>query len=570
MRRPIHVLLALCLLLPARALDAPPEAASGSTPKPQAFAPHAMVVTANPHATRAAVATLQRGGSAIDAIVAAQMVLGLVEPQSSGVGGGGFLLYWNGRTLTSWDGRETAPAAARPDRFLGTDGKPLDTRAAIVGGRSVGVPGIVAMLAAAQKQEGALPWSGLFAPAIALAEGGFAVSPRLNALLAAERDLPLQPAARDYFYQPDGQPRAVGSTLRNPAYAATLRRLARDPQALYRGPLARDIVAAVRGHAANPGDLAETDLAAYRPRQRPALCGAYRVYRICGMGPPSSGGVTVLQMLGLLEHVDLGREPLAPQAVHLFSEAGRLAFADRNRYLGDADFVAVPLAGLLDPAYLARRAGYLDPARSLGKAQPGEPPPAVARADDASPELPSTTQLVVVDAQGRVASLTSSIEDQFGSRLMVGGFLLNNQLTDFSFAPDEAGVPVANRVEPGKRPRSSMSPTIVFDAAGKPVYALGSPGGSQIINYVAQTLVGLLDWQLEPAEAVALPHYGSRNGPTELEADTAVADLGPILMSRGHEISIAPATSGLAVVRIGPRGLSGAADPRREGVAAGY
>ncbi len=534
-----------------------------------------MVAAANPLAADAGLAMLRGGGSAIDAAIAVQMVLALVEPQSSGLGGGAFIVHYDAgaKTTTTYDGRETAPEAAKPERFLGADGKPLPFRLAVAGGLSVGAPGVLRALELAHKAHGKLAWTGLFQPAIDLARQGFAVSPRLSAALAEEKALRDDPAARAYFYAPDGTAWPAGHVLKNPALAGTLDAIARGgADAFYRGPLAQRIAATVRGAAKNPGDLTAADIAAYQAKERPAVCGPYRVWTVCGMGPPSSGGLTVLQILGAVQRFDLkAMKPMSAEAVHVIAEAMRLAYADRGLYMADGDFVKVPVKGLIDPAYLAERAKLIAPGKAMDKAVPGEPPGREARlwGRDASPELPSTSHIVVVDAAGNAVSMTTTIEDAFGARLMVDGFLLNNELTDFSFSPTDNGKPVANRVEGRKRPRSSMSPTLVFDRDGKLVLALGSPGGSAIINYVAKALIGVLDWGLDIQAAIDLPNFGSRGGATELEKGTSAEALRPALEAIGHKVAVLPFVSGLQGIVLGPAGLSGGADPRREGVARG-
>jgi gamma-glutamyltranspeptidase/glutathione hydrolase len=530
-----------------------------------------MVAAAHPLAVEAGLEILRAGGSALDAAVAVQMVLGLVEPQSSGIGGGAFLLHWSSaeRRLRAYDGRETAPAAARPERFLDASGRPIPLAEAIASGAAVGVPGVLRMLELAHRRHGRLPWARLFAPAIRLAEQGFAVSPRLYRLLERESALRNDGAARALYYGSDDRPRPVGERIANPDYAATLRRVAREgADAFYRGEIAADIVRAVRGHA-RPGDMTLEDLARYRALEREPVCLAYRVHRVCSMGPPA-GGVTVLQILGILARTDFAdAAPNSAEAVHLFSEAGRLAYADRARYLADPHFVAVPVAGLLDPAYLAARARLVGE-RSMGRAEPGVPRGAQAHADSREAALSGTSHISIVDARGDAVAMTTTIESAFGARIMVRGFLLNNQLTDFAFMPGADGRPAANRVEPGKRPRSAMSPALVFDAEGRLRAALGSPGGSAIINYVAQAIVAMLDWKLDAQSAAALPHAGSRNGPTELERGTVYELLAPALAARGHEVRLADLASGLHVIERTPGGWRGGTDPRREGAARGY
>jgi gamma-glutamyltranspeptidase / glutathione hydrolase len=566
---------ALALICAVPALRAQPlaEPATGVTPKHLVTAKRFMVVAAHPLAARAGVDVLRRGGNAVDAAIVTELVLNLVEPQSSGIGGGGFLLYYDAKAgkLSAYDGRETAPAAARPDRFLDASGTPLARADAVVSGKSVGVPGLLRMFELAHRAHGRLAWAELFQPAIALAEQGFPISPRLHALLASDRYLAQDDAARRYFYLPDGTARPEGALLKDPEFAAVLRQVAaKGADAFYGGAIARDIVAAVRTHKRAAGDLAEADLAGYAAKEREALCGPYRVWKICGMPPPSAGGATVIEIFGMLQRFDLrALKPDSVAAVHLFSEAGRLAYADRDRYIADPDFVAQPLAGLLDPKYLAARAALIDPAHSMGQARAGVPAGASALGLGEALELPSTTHMSIVDAEGNAVAMTASIESAFGNRQMVRGFLLNNELTDFSWLPEEGGRPVANRVEAGKRPRSSMAPTMVFDAQGRLYMVIGSPGSHAIINYVAQTIVDVLDWGMNIQDAVAAPRMGSRNGPTELEQGTALERLAPALTRMGHTVRIHPEASGLhGIVRV-PGGWTGGADPRREGVALG-
>ncbi len=575
------LLLASCASVPDR--PATPEAASGFRPGLQtAIATRHMAAAANPLATEAGREILRAGGSAVDAAIAMQMVLTLVEPQSSGIGGGAFLLHFDGKQAQAFDGRETAPMADDENLFM-AGGKPMAFYDAAVGGRSVGTPGVLRMLETAHRQHGKLAWARLFEPTIVLADGGFPVSPRLHTLLKDEKFLARDPAARAYFYDAEGKPKAVGTTLRNPPLAATLRAVAAGgADAFYRGEIAAEIVRAVGSHA-NAGKLAESDLAAYEAKERTPVCTDYKRWRVCGMPPPSSGGIAVAQMLGIFSVRNIAVVPpvqtggqLQPQAdaVHLFSEAGRLAFADRNLYVADPDFIPVDWIALTHPRYLADRAALIGE-RSMGRAQPGVPAGyTMTWAADEAQRI-ATSHISAVDGFGNAVSMTTSIEDQFGARLMVRGFLLNNQLTDFSFAPSEAGKPIANRVQPGKRPRSSMAPTLVFDpASGELLATVGSPGGSQIIGYVAKTLVSLLDWDLDIQQAISLANFGSRNGPTEVEQGRIDRSVIEGLQARGHEVREIPMTSGLqGIVRVsladGRRAWAGGADPRREGVALG-
>ncbi|HLS87647.1 MAG TPA: gamma-glutamyltransferase [Burkholderiales bacterium] len=535
---PLALLLAGCAQLAPR--DEPGFAPSGPL----------MVAAAHPLAVDAGMTVLRLGGSAVDAAVAVQAVLGLVEPQSSGIGGGAFMLYWSEqeKKLRAYDGRETAPAAARPARFLDAQGRPLDFVEAVESGRSVGVPGVLRLLELAHERHGRLRWAENLRYAIYAAEEGFPMPPRLHAALERNPHLRDDPYARRIFYDRDGRPKAVGERVVNPAYGATLNAIAlQGASAFYQGAIAQDIVRAVRSHA-RPGDLTEEDLLGYRAKEREPLCGPYRVWRVCSMPPPSSGGVALLQILGLLERTAFAERPAhSAEAVHLFAEASRLAFADRARYLGDPDYVDVPVDELLDPGYLSRRVQLIGE-RALELAPAGDP------------ESSGTTHFTILDGEGNIVSMTSTVEAAFGSRILVRGFFLNNELTDFDFRP---GGP--NAVAGGKRPRSSMAPAIVFGADGEVRLALGSPGGPRIIGYVASTLVGVLDWKLPLPEAIAAPNFGNRNGPTELEAGTSYERLAPALRARGHEVAIHAMTSGLHGIERFAYGWRGGADPRRDG-----
>jgi len=582
---------------PSRFATAPPPGLDSTTfpagwsARELQFFGRQVVTAANPLAVDAGVEILRAGGSAIDAAIATQMVLGLVEPQSSGIGGGAFLIHHRARdrSLATYDGRETAPAAATPNLFIGPNGQPLPFATAVVGGRSVGVPGAVRMLKVAHDEHGRLPWSRLFDRAIQLATDGFAVSARLNALLAGDTAMRTQEPAASYFYDASGQPRPVGYVLRNPDYAATLRTIAADANALYGGAIAQDIVDKVRNHPTNPGVMQLADLTGYQAKKRAPVCIVYRVrWNVCGMGPPSSGALTVGQALGILESFDLA--PMGPNtvdSVHLVSEAYRLAYADRGQYMADADFVNVPVAGLLDRNYLKSRASLISMARTIGAAPVGTPPgaPTATSGQDATVERGGTSHMSIVDADGNVVSMTTTIEGAFGSRQMVRGFLLNNQLTDFSFAPNDAqGRPIANRVEAGKRPRSSMAPTIVLNADNEVEFVIGSPGGANIIQYVTKSVVAMVDWRLSPQDAINLGNFGATtSATTTLERNSAVqaTAIQDGLRARGHTISIADQNSGLhGFMFVGARGApqlgvqpavlwAAGADPRREGVARG-
>nr|WP_219733268.1 gamma-glutamyltransferase [Pseudomonas sp. GW456-L13] len=599
-RLPTLVLLASALTLAAchnasvPTLPLAPESASGfRTDLKTQHADKYMAAAANPLAAEAGREMLRRGGSAIDAAIAMQAVLTLVEPQSSGIGGGALIVLWDGKAVRTYDGRETAPAGATEKLFLQANGQPMGFTQAQIGGRSVGTPGVLRALELAHQKHGRLPWAQLFEPAIQLAEQGFAISPRLHRLIAADSSMPRSPEMMAYFRNADGSPKAVGTNLKNPALAAVFKRIAHEgPDALYKGPVAEEIAAKVQGHD-NPGSLSLTDLANYQAKERAPLCTDYKRWQVCGMPPPSSGGIAVAQILGTLQALETRDKRLAlaplqpvkttapagiepdPQAVHLISEAERLAYADRAQYLADTDFVPVPVKGLVDPAYLASRAALIGE-RSMGTAKHGTPPGIrVAYAPDRSPLRISTSQVVAVDDAGGAVSMTTTIESAFGSHIMVQGFMLNNEMTDFSFIPEENGQKVANRVEPGKRPRSSMAPTLIFDRqSGEFLATVGSPGGSQIIEYVAKSTIGLLDWNLDAQAAINLPNFGSRNGPTELEQGQFSPTLIQALKDKGHSVSEIDMTSGTqAIVRVkdaqGKASLTGGADPRREGQALG-
>ena len=600
-----------------------PEAASGFTAKPGWATKKFAVAAANPLATDAGYQILKTGGSAVDAAVAVQMVLGLVEPQSSGIGGGAFLLHQDGKPngkMEAFDGRETAPAAATESLFMGADGKPMAFSDAVVGGRSVGVPGTVRMLEMAHKQHGKLPWATLFQPAIALAEGGFKVSPRLNTLLAGEKNLKNDPVAATYFYDATGTAWPVGHVLKNPAYADVLRGIAKNgAKALHEGDIAQAIVSKVRNHPTNAGVLSLQDLANYAPKKREPLCFDYKVqpesYQICGMPPPSSGAIAIGQILGILNNTVAPQLPLesataptaaeflSPEWLHLYLEASRLAFADRAQYVADPDFVEPPAgswAQMLNPVYLEKRSKLITNV-SMKTASAGIPLPydaiktsANARIDFKYAPMPDqpeygTSHISIIDAAGNALAMTTTIEGAFGSMQMVspspamgGGFLLNNELTDFSFAAaDASGKPIANRVQPGKRPRSSMSPTLVIDkTTGQVIMSAGSPGGALIIHFTAKTLYGTLNWGMNAQEAINLPNFGSLNGPSILEAKRFPPAVVEALKAKGHEIREIDMTSGLQAIERVPSssasagaatydGFFGGADPRREGVVLG-
>jgi len=581
-------LLAACATAPPPTGVPLPEAASGVVDKRLQTTSKFMVSAAHPLAVQAGVQVLQRGGSAVDAGIAVQMVLTLVEPQASGIGGGAFALHWDGRTVQAWDGRETAPAAADEDLFLSYDGKPLAFAEAAVGGRAVGVPGVLRLLEQAHRQHGRRPWAELFEPAIGLAEQGFAVSPRLHALLATETALKNDARAAAYFYRADGTPHPVGHVLRNPALAQVLRQLAaQGAQDFYQGTLAQDIVQRVQGHAVAPGRLGPADLAGYRSVERAPLCTDWTLrYRVCGMPPPSSGHLAMMQILGLLQLAPTPAQPLVdgiPGAawLHVYTEASRLAFADRALYVADPAFVMAPAGdwnSLLAPAYLRQRAALIGP-RAMDRAAAGKPAAMTqALAPQPAQAESGTSQMSIVDARGQALTLTTSIQTAWGSRILAdggtglaGGYLLNNQLTDFSFAPRDAnGAPIANRVQPGKRPRSSMSPTLVFDRGdGRLLLVAGSTLGPMIIHSMAKANLGAMLWGMDVQQAIDLPNFGPIDGPLLLEKGRFPPPTLQSLRELGHRVAETDLPTGLQLVRRDGPVLQGGADPRKEGVARG-
>ncbi len=541
----------------------------------QPFAKHDMVAAANPLAAEAGLEMLRAGGTAVDAAIAVQMVLGLVEPESSGIGGGAFLLVYDPRTgkTTSFDGREVAPASARPGMFLDAAGKARSKREAIPGGLSVGIPGVVAMLEMAHGKYGKLPWARLFQPAIKLADGGFPVGPKLARTIRNFTRGADMPDIKAQFYHADGTPLAQGEIYKNPEYAQALRLVAAGgAKAFYTGEIAQAIVDKVQHAPVNPGGMTLADLAGFKALERAPVCGDYRRWRLCSMGPPSSGGIAIVQILGMLQRFPSAQlQPNTLSEAHLFTQASRLAYADRAKYLGDTAFVPVPVAGLLNKDYIAGRAALIDPAKDMGTASAGDPPH--KRADYApqrSPVLHGTSHMTIVDKTGEVISMTTSVELVFGAEVMVKGFFLNNTLTDFSLDPELDGKPVANAPAAGKRPLSAMSPTIVFDKDGKFLLSVGSPGGPAIIDYVAQTLVAMLDGGLTPAQAIALPRQLNLNGPTRLEKSPANDALAPQLAAMGHAVTVVGGEgSGLHGIERVKGGYIGGADPRRDGVVIG-
>jgi gamma-glutamyltranspeptidase / glutathione hydrolase len=570
----------------------PPSAAATVAKKQTVNFTKQGVAAANPLAAEAGYAMLKLGGSAVDAAIATQLVLGLVEPQSSGIGGGAFALVHSAASsargprakkspqqLFAYDARETAPAAATPERFIDAGGLPLKFYDAVINGKSIGIPGTVALLESMHKRHGKLLWRELFKPAIALAETGFPVSPRLNTVIKVDRFLKDDPASRAYFFDASGEPWPIGHALKNQDYATVLKAIAQNgAKGFYEGDIAQSIVDASRDYkdTSKQGDLAIADFANYRVIERTPVCSNYRGFNVCGFPAPSSGGVAIAQMLAALERHPLSQwGPNSVDSVHAISEAGRLAFADRGRYVADPAFTDVP-TGLIDGTYMKSRGDLIDLQKSMKRAEPGTPPGTkTVQAADNTANLTGTSHISVIDQWGNAVSMTTTIEDVFGARKMVRGFMLNNELTDFSMAPSEQGVAIANRVQSGKRPRSSMAPTIAYDATGRVNIIAGSPGGSAIINYVAKTLVGLIDWKLDPQTIIDMPNFGSRNGPTELEKGTELESLRAALQARGHSVNMMEFTSGIQALQRTynakgkATGWRGGADSRREGMVLG-
>ena len=562
----------------ANAQDPAPEYGYGWEDKDSVMGTEFMVSAANPLAAQAGYDVLAAGGTAADAMIAVQLMLNLVEPQSSGIGGGAFLLYWDAssKTLNTFDAREKAPAAAVPERFLNAEGEKIPFAEAISGGQAVGVPGILRLMEVTHNLYGNQNWASLFQSTIDMADNGFEVSPRMansiQSTIDRERYLDVFPGAKEYFFNDDGSPLQAGTLLKNPAFAETLRILAAEgADAFYSGPIAEDIVAVVAETSKVENNITLQDMADYRVKVRPAVCTDYRGYDVCGMGPPTSGGLTVGQILGILNNFDLNGTGWNAELAHLYAEAAKLAYADRALYMADADFVDVPVKGLLDKDYLKTRAAMIDPNAASGKRMAGEPPRdhTALFAPSQNPDRPGTSHIVIRDQYGNALSMTTTIETFFGSRVFVRGFLLNNELTDFDRAPKDGGRLVANRVEGGKRPRSSMSPTIVMKD-GEPYLLIGSPGGSRIINYVAKTIIAILDWDMDPQDAIETGHFVHRNGSSmDLEQETAAAGFADALTAKGHEVKAVDLNSGLHAILIRDGQLIGAADPRREGVALG-
>jgi gamma-glutamyltranspeptidase/glutathione hydrolase len=575
-------LLSVCLLVfaslaaSAQEISRVPEAATALTAKSLVVAEKHMVVAANPLAAEVGRDLLRQGGSAVDAAIAVQLVLGLVEPQSSGLGGGAFLVTWDAasKQVLTYDGRETAPAAAKPDRFL-RDGAPMGFSDAVHSGLSVGVPGVVRMLELAHAKHGKLAWAKVFEPAIKLAEDGFAMPVRLNGLLAREEAQRFSPQARNYFFDEAGMPKPPGTLIKNPDYAATLKAIAAaGANAFYEGAIADAIVAAVAAAPIAKGDLTLADLAGYEAKERPPLCFAYRVHKICGMGPPSSGELTIGQTLKLIEpfaEVQGEAARMAPAALHLISEAERLAFADRNLYVADPDAVPVP-ESLLDDSYLAERRKLIDPAHAGTSVAAGLPPGLSKKTfgEDATREVAGTSHMSIVDDDGNAVAMTTTIESAFGSHLWAAGFLLNNELTDFSLLPvDGEGHVAANAVGASKRPRSSMAPTLIFDDQGGLEGVTGSPGGSRIILFVVKALVAMLDWSMDAQQASALMNFGGEGATFLYEPDSPYLPQALKMTDYGHALKGELMSSGVHTILIRKDHLEGGADPRREGAALG-
>ena len=570
MRTPRLLLcLVLTLALPASAI---PRTAPGFV---QPFAKEQMVAAANPLAADAGLEMLRAGGSAVDAAIAVQLVLGLVEPESSGIGGGAFMLLFDPKTktTTSFDGREVAPSSARPGMFLDAGGKPRTKPSVIPGGLSVGIPGVIGMLEMAHQKHGKLPWARLFQPAIKLAEDGFPVGPKLARTIRNFKRGANMPDIKARFYHADGTPLEQGEVYKNADYADTLKTIAAGgSRAFYTGEIAQAIVGAVRTAPVNPGDMTLDDLANFKPLEREPVCGPYRAWRVCSMGPPSSGGVAIVQILGMLQRFpssDL--QPGTLSEVHLRAQASRLAYADRARFIADPAFVKVPVKGLVDQDYIAGRAALIDPNKDMGTATAGDPPEKhAAFAPQRSPANHGTSHMTLVDKTGQVVAMTTSVESVFGSNVMVKGFFLNNTLTDFSLDPMLNGLPVANAPAPGKRPLSAMSPTIVFDRGGDFLLSVGSPGGPAIIGYVTQTVVAMLDGGKTPSQAIALPRQLNLNSPTRLEKSPVNDALEPQLKAMGHATTVVMGEgSGLHGIAKVKGGYIGGADPRRDGVVIG-
>lgn len=552
-----------------------PEQSSGLEKKQLVTAKDWMVTAANPIATQAGADILAKGGNAIDAMVTTQLMLGLVEPQSSGIGGGAFLVYWDAENdkLTTYDGRETAPIDATPRLFQDENGEPLKFYDAVVGGRSVGTPGTVQLMWDTHQKYGNLAWADLIKPVIDVAQQGFEISPRLATLIAKDAErLSRFETTKAYFFNPDGSPKVAGTLLKNPEYAKTLSAIAKDgAQAFYQGEIAKSIVETVQNAPGNPGVLAQKDFDAYSIKQREAVCSPYQSYEVCGMGPPSSGALTVGQILSITEQFDLKAwGPDNAKSWQVIADASRLAFADRGMYMADEDFVPMPTQGLLDKEYLKQRANLIKPGKALESVSAGTPPwnYAQRQSTDESIELPSTSHFNVVDKEGNVVSITTTIENAFGSRLMTNGFLLNNELTDFSFRTHKDGKPIANRLEPGKRPRSSMAPTIIMQD-DEPYMAIGSPGGSRIIGYVAQTIIAHTQWKMDIQQAINQPHLLNRFGTLDIEQGTDAEAFQGQLEKMGFDVNVRDLNSGLHAILIEDGQLKGAADPRREGAAIG-